>query len=645
MTRLVSTRWSHLVGYSGVGALLRADNDLFVVQDISRWTDPNGEPAGEPLSYVDLLRGTLGLDHKELRQPPLARVVGRGRVDGSCVPALRFPGWSRCTGCGLLHYLPWRSRDDAADTPGGELTCECTKRGRLRQVDWVIAHPDGGLQDVPWHFLAHRQRGSGRPCREDRGQHYLRLLRDRLSGGWVLHCGRCNGPASAFNPRQALPVVRDTMRQPWQAGGGRGGSASDRGFVILEVNDPRLYLPRVDSGLVIPPESQVARNSPQDRLYRNHAARAALARCRTELARLSQLRSLADEFGCTPRELEAAWRDIDDGWPLYGQTATPGQLLEKEYRALSAPIPHQSDGEDLVTRHHSDAWRGLAPGFASGLASGRLPNGRDATRAAAVQRAVQCLVAVSRLREIRVFVGFSRVAQRFDDRIRPNSSFDSTEPAGRLVPPDLDGGESWLPAIEQYGEGIFLTLDEPLLRRWERQPGLRERVATLQRRLEQSRIRLACDPPTPLTPRFLLLHTLAHLLIRRLETEAGYPAASIRERIYCADGDDPMSGILVYVAVPDIAGSLGGLAELAEPTRFLRLLTAVFEHADWCSLDPVCAEHEGQGPSQLNRAACHACTLLPEPSCQFGNLLLDRVFVVGDLGGAVRPLLDFADGG
>ena len=88
-----------------------------------------------------------------------------------------------------------------------------------------------------------------------------------------------------------------------------------------------------------------------------------------------------------------------------------------------------------------------------------------------------------------------------------------------------------------------------------------------------------------------------------------------------------MAGILVYVAVPDIAGSLGGLSELAEPERFAPLLASVFAHADWCSLDPVCAEHEGQGPNQLNLGACHACVLLPEPSCQFGNVLLDRAFV------------------
>ena len=118
-------------------------------------------------------------------------------------------------------------------------------------------------------------------------------------------------------------------------------------------------------------------------------------------------------------------------------------------------------------------------------------------------------------------------------------------------------------------------------------------------------------------------------MIRALDAEAGYPAASLKERIYCATGRNPMAGILIYVAVPDEEGSLGGLMELARPERFLRLLTGAFEAAAWCSLDPACAEQDGHGPDLLNRAACHACALVPETSCAYGNVLLDRVFVKG----------------
>jgi hypothetical protein len=632
MKRHIPTRWSHLVGYSGVGALVRADNDLFVIMDIGHWTEKDGESAGERIRYVELLIGTLGLGKKVLRQPPMARLVDNGAVDGICVPAARFPRWTICPTCGLLHYLPWRRREAQADGTVEDPRCNCHKRSRLHQIDWVLAHPDGGLRDVPWHLLAHQDARSGRDCRENRDEPYLRLLSNRSGGPAQLRCERCQAVTS-FNPRKNLKLSVDPSRQPWQRTEAKNSVPSQQEFVILAVNDSRLYLPRTTSGLVIPPESRVGAGDVIDRLFRNDAAQTELARCRTPLARKGVLRRLADAFGCTPQALEDALHEIEKGWPLYGETATPGQLMEKEYQALTVPIPRQMEGESFITEHLSEGWRTLALDNDNGV------------RPSAIRDAVQQLVAVTRLREIRVFRGFYRVNQGFDDRMRPNSTGDKAEPWGPLVQPDLTDDPPWLPAIELYGEGIFFTLDEAMLRRWERQDGLAHRARTMQKRLENAGIRLNEEPPSPLTPRFILLHTLAHLLIRRLEAEAGYPAASIRERIYCAGGKTPMSGILAYVAVPDIAGSLGGLAELAQPRRFMQLLASVFDHADWCSLDPVCAEHQGQGPSQLNRAACHACALVPEPSCQFGNLLLDRVFIAGDLGGTIQPLLAFADEG
>ena len=137
-----------------------------------------------------------------------------------------------------------------------------------------------------------------------------------------------------------------------------------------------------------------------------------------------------------------------------------------------------------------------------------------------------------------------------------------------------------------------------------------------------------------------MLHTLSHLLIRELESTAGYTAASLKERIYCSK-DRKMAGILIYTAVADIVGSLGGIIESAEPKEFLSLLGGVFKHAQWCSLDPVCTEHEGQGPGWLNRAACHACALIPEPACEYNNIFLDRVFIKGSEKLRIPYFLDF----
>ncbi|MDQ7085322.1 MAG: hypothetical protein Q9M36_10535 [Sulfurovum sp.] len=187
------------------------------------------------------------------------------------------------------------------------------------------------------------------------------------------------------------------------------------------------------------------------------------------------------------------------------------------------------------------------------------------------------------MREIQVFKGFKRGQQNEDDE--------------NLVPPDIVGKSDWLPAIELFGEGVFFSIDEQLLSKWETLPSVRKRANEILERYEKSEITLHTD--IEVTPRFLLLHTLSHLLIRELESTAGYPAASLKERIY-SSGDKKMGGILIYTTVADIVGSLGGIVESAEPKEFLTLMDGVFKHAQWCSLDPVCTEHEGQGPAWLN---------------------------------------------
>ena len=134
--------------------------------------------------------------------------------------------------------------------------------------------------------------------------------------------------------------------------------------------------------------------------------------------------------------------------------------------------------------------------------------------------------------------------------------------------------------------------------------------------------------PQP-TPKFVLLHTLAHLLVRQLAFECGYAASSLRERIYASDKGTPMSGILIYTADSDAEGSLGGLVRQGNKDRFIPTLITALERGQWCSADPVCRELSGQGMNGLNRAACHSCSLLSETSCISHNSLLDRMLLLG----------------
>jgi hypothetical protein len=56
---------------------------------------------------------------------------------------------------------------------------------------------------------------------------------------------------------------------------------------------------------------------------------------------------------------------------------------------------------------------------------------------------------------------------------------------------------------------------------------------------------------------YILLHTLSHLLLPSLAMRCGYPASSIRERIY-SDPAGGRFGLLLYTGSPDADGTLGG---------------------------------------------------------------------------------------
>lgn len=581
-------RLSHLLRHCSVGAVVRGEDSLVVVRDIRDWFAKGEDPRDHEIRYVDQVKSALGIS-QTLCRPPVKQERD-GNITG-WIPAQRFPSWMRCLQCGLMHNRPWRRGD--AEKPRCAV-CE----GKLEQSPWVLAHENGYLADAPWHELAHAasRHPDAQQCRPDWQEPYLKL-NDGESGRRIT-CTRC--PASGeLEMRWSFGAM--TWQQPWLRE--PPPEPPKEPAWLLEINDVRVHSADNRTALVIPPESRIRRGTVVDRLYGNSKDQQRIRSARNSLARKGAIRTIATDYGCQPLDIERAMQQIEEGYPLFGQALTRRDLLVGEYLALTEPIPELKEDEDFVTDHQTCAWRALGQTLGMGLPR----------RAAAT---VGQLVAVDKLKEIMVLTGFRRV------------NGEST------TPPDITGDGDWLPAIELYGEGLFFALDESLLRRWEANPAVVERTAAYKQRLPSAPLRADVD----ISPRFLLCHTLAHLMIRQIEATAGYPAASLKERIYCAGGSEPMAGILIYVAVADERGSLGGVMELAAPERFLRLLVATYESAEWCSLDPVCGEQEGHGPGLLNRAACHACALVPETSCLYENVLLDRAYITGDAG--LPSLLD-----
>jgi hypothetical protein len=191
---------------------------------------------------------------------------------------------------------------------------------------------------------------------------------------------------------------------------------------------------------------------------------------------------------------------------------------------------------------------------------------------------------VERLRLVRALVGFTR----FDAPDPDEPELVAVAPLGRAEHPD------WVPATEVRGEGLFVRLDLDAVRAWER--GLTDRsVAEAHRRaFAQFRKNRYSDRSQTVTSwdfgwpelRYYLVHTLAHVVLRAISLECGYAAASLAERIYARPGDD-MAGFLIYTAVPDAEGTLGGLVSLGEPEKFTRVLDRALRDARACSSDPL----------------------------------------------------------
>ena len=230
---------------------------------------------------------------------------------------------------------------------------------------------------------------------------------------------------------------------------------------------------------------------------------------------------------------------------------------------------------------------------------------------------IKAISLVDKVRVVNALIGFSRIQPAMTSN--DVGFVDVKEPDTR-----------WYPAYEVRGEGIFIEFNQEDIDSWiEAHPAVVERATRLNHNYATSFI--GKNHPRTITPKFLMLHTLSHLLISQLSFECGYSIASLSERLYCAEESDgkKMAGIFIYTASGDAEGTLGGLVRQGRPDAFPRILRKAIANAKTCSNDPVCIMSRGQGRDSLNLAACHACGLLPETCCEERNAFLDRGVIVG----------------
>jgi hypothetical protein len=236
---------------------------------------------------------------------------------------------------------------------------------------------------------------------------------------------------------------------------------------------------------------------------------------------------------------------------------------------------------------------------------------------------VSSVIQVHRLREILALAGFTRFEAVTPDI---NGEYDTdVERAEIALEPQ------WFPAVENRGEGIFLQFRANSLKQWLARPAVVQRLEGLATGHQLWMEDRKAKRPFP-GGAYVLLHTISHLLIQSLAMRCGYPASSIRERIY-ADEAGERYGILLYTGSPDAEGTLGGLVQ--EACHIEEHILLALRMAALCSNDPICAQHSPGASMEkrwLHGASCHGCALIAETSCEMRNDYLDRALVVPVIG-------------
>ena len=548
------------------------------------------------------LQTRLKVDH--FRLPPDYRRPAKGVQNPNLkIPFVRFPRWHYCPRCGNMQELSLFGGPQQCDAPNydGGLNCVSLnqwRRPRLLPVRFIAACDRGHIQDFPFIKWVHRNGDSAPDCK-------LRLRAGRSAAGLSgitiqCSCGKSQSMAGAFN-EDALGNVNVLCGglRPWLGGMTPELTKCGNGLRALQRGASNVYFAHVASSIYLPLWGEESSRRVVDLIEDSEIWQVlsnGLVDGKIDLQRCELLCQVGKCKGADPKKLaEAAQRRLDGS----EQDAMASEQTEEKYR--------QAEYEAMTTvrgGEQTDLY--IVP--------------RDlAEYAPPVRGSFANVMLVRKLRETRAFYGFSRCLPD-DGRSSPKHIEDLR----------LNSSINWLPAIMVRGEGIFLKLDEERLATWEQNPDVMERFTRLQsnyNRVRQDR----GQSPRQFSPKFVLIHTMAHLLINQLCFECGYGSAALRERIYC-DAEDtsfPMSGVLIYTASGDSEGTMGGLVRQGEPDRLERVLIRALRNAQWCSSDPTCVESNGQGPDSCNLAACHTCALLPETSCEEGNRLLDRVLVVG----------------
>ena len=589
-------RRSQVITTFGPGAMLDLPKYSVLVGGLDGWKFADQDEIREP-RLIEKLKGILKINHLQLKAPP-------ANLDDPTLPQ---------TGIGVWQFPQWFVTEvvPIPDQPptvrsrmlvhrkqlGGKAYFEYRegpkpKKLSIVPVRFVRACPNGHIADIDWHFFAH---SGGIECKRQLWIDETGTSADLSELFIWCECRR--SPARCMTDaamKELHALGKCSGWQPWLGPDSYAANCAEYSRLLIRTAS-NSYFPQLLSVISLPEKDDELINK--------------VGHVWTFLQHVQDISTLESVRGIFPpvkAALEGFANDkiLEEIKRRRGEnTPSPKGVKYAEFETLSAARDEigedKPDGDFHARTLPKSVW--------------------NITGASPWMNNIERIVLVHRLREVVAQVGFTRFEAASPDVTGELDINVQSAPLANEI--------TWVPALENKGEGIFIQFNKQAVETWWAKSQVRQRELSLKNGFDA----WLKERPTSTRKfpgiRYVMLHSFSHLLITAIALECGYPASSIRERVYALD--DAGYGILLFTGTSDAEGTLGGLIEVGRKVH--HHVRAALQMAELCSNDPVCAEHEPKDEHErrfLHGAACHGCLLIAETSCEYHNDFLDRSLVV-----------------
>ncbi|MCM1230853.1 MAG: DUF1998 domain-containing protein [Ruminococcus flavefaciens] len=558
-------RKTQMITTFGVGSIVDFKNHTVVIASVDDW-DKNPDDSEEIKNRKIFNENLSVITRAEYFLMPRTTQSTNSFSKNKNIASYIFPEKLHCSKCGNIY--DFREIDIKRN--------ECPRcKNNLNASRFIAVCAKGHMDDFPYDWWVH----SGKSCPS--GIRSPRIRMHNISNrtdieSLELECTECKSRRKMVNAfsENALSEYKCTCKHPHFMNPLARASYGCHDKMRTRLRSASgVYFPITKSALLIPPWSNKAVNF----IRKNYELLTKL----DEEKLVSSIHELLNDNSISDEEIIRSWNAVRNSMNQ-NKNRSELSVYEDEYAVLSN---NNNQNDDSFSSY-----------------SVAVPEKYSAF--------LEQIAVVDRLTVTQAFTGFTRITRNESNKVAISQYH-----------------KNWLPAVELTGEGIFIRFNKEKIEKWRIEN--RSRYKRMKNAMTSGGYTFDLFSET-----YVMLHTFAHLFIREISNICGYNTASIREKIYSEVDEEnnevKMCGVLIYVSSSDSDSSLGGLISIAYNTDvFETIMDNMLERAEWCSADPLCISSMKQGYKNLNYAACHDCTLLPETSCERFNCLLDRASIVG----------------